>query len=130
VNSLPYPIYATLILKSNEEIELGPIDSEEKASVNYGRFEKIGLLQAHEKIHKISIFSKNKELLMVFKGKEMNKYVVFMGKDRYKDYLFRLEVKKENIKMGLNKRSDFEEGMEDEKVKDEKIVLYRIKKVI
>ena len=109
VNNLSYPIYAFVIFNPHSKKEFGPIEPEKEANVYGGLIEKTVPEQAHRTFHKLSVFSKDGVPLMVLWGAEMDEYIIFVGGRFGSDYgrLFRLEVKEENIGIGLSKRIDY-----------------------
>ena len=117
-NNLSEPIYATVIFGSKSRSELGPILPEEIARKLITYISKTTSPEAHREIRRISVFSENREPLMVLQGKGMDEYVIFMGEVYGDDYLFRLEVTEDLIGIGLddlNKRIDLEDELEDDK---------------
>jgi hypothetical protein len=99
MNKLSYPIYVTVMfnLSSDGRYELGPIQPGEMANEIRRYDRNRAHSKANEEIYKIFVFSENKDPLMILIGKEMDNYVVFVGKNESDDYLFRFEVNEEDI---------------------------------
>ena len=113
VNELSYPIYATIIFKLNSEKKttklIQPEESDDVVRINV---RKDIPSEAHAGIKKISVFLEDNTPFMVLEGEGIDEYVIFMGKDKYDDYLFYFEVKEEYLGIGLDKRIEFEEELE------------------
>jgi hypothetical protein len=109
INRLSYPIYvdATIYRK----YKLGPIQADESAAACEYFVSQTVSPKAHREIRRISVFSESKELLMTLQGKEMDKYAIFMGKNKLNEYIVRLEVKEEYIGIGLNNEVNLEEKL-------------------
>jgi hypothetical protein len=112
VNNLSYPIHAIVIFGSNNNRLLRSILPGEIADRIEGYIDKDIPPEAHRKIHKISVFSESKAPLMILESKEMDEYVIYIERKEY-GYLFRLEVKEDCIGMGLNKKVDFKEEIDE-----------------
>ena len=102
VNKLSDSIYVAVRFCGNDKIEycrydLGPMQPEEMASARRQDVWGESSPKAHEEIYKIFVFSEDKTPLIILKGKEMDEYVVFIGKDESGNYLFYFEVKEEDI---------------------------------
>ena len=112
-NELPYSIHAVVEFQRNRKYDLEIIPPKEIVTVSESFVGISSSKEAHRGIRQISIFSEDKRPLMIFRGKGMNKYVVFIKKYDEWDYLFRLEVKEEYIGIGLNNRGIEIEGDEE-----------------
>jgi hypothetical protein len=109
VNNLSYPIYAIVTFVPNFSRPLGPILPGETAMRSINHINKDVSPEAHREIIKISVFSKDKAPFMILEGKEMDEHVIFVEKDKWDGYHFRLKVNEEHTGMGLNKKVAYKE---------------------
>jgi hypothetical protein len=111
-NNLSYPIYAIAIL-ANHNLPLGLILPGETASCFATHVNENLPPEARREITKISVFSEDRVPLMVLEGKGIDEYVIYIERKENYNYFFHLEVKEEYIGMGLNKKVDFEEEINE-----------------
>ena len=118
-NELSYPIYVDMTIR--RKYELGLMQPGE-STIEVELVSQSVSPKASKKIRRISIFSEDREPIIILQGGTIDEYVIFMGKDKYNDYIFRLEVTEELRGIGLdnlNKKLEFEEELENGYFEDE-----------
>ena len=113
VNNLSYPIFVYVADKKDSYNSGSTLIPPRKNSFVW--LSSKMPLRVDEGVHRISVFSEDRKLLMLIEGEQLNQYVILKGESiddilegRDPNSIFSFEVKREYIETDSNNKTNFE----------------------